>query len=423
MFFPLCKRLFSIMYKNWMRISLLNFAIAASMGAVLRFAFVREISWLNFRHFLHGHSHLAMLGWIFQALFILLLYNFLPREKQTTRRYKAIFWLSQTSVMGMLFTFPFMGYAPWSIFFSTCHILVSYAFTYRFWKDLPATSPSVTFVKTALVFMLLSTVALWAMGPVIAMGMKGSALYYATVQFYLHFQFNGWFTFAVIGLFLKYLEDQKIALPAVQLRWFYRLLVLSSLLTYALVIAWSTPLKLIFWTNSLGVLLQLGAGLILIKLLWPLRQTLKAQLPFWSRTLLLISAACFLLKILMQSAIAIPAMATIGFTIHNYVIGFIHLILLGVITLFILGMSTFQQLIHLHKPVSRWGLGLLLLGFLGSEFILYLQGTLLWSRLGFFPYYYEILFAVSALMPIGVILLVLSQGIGAHIMETTNKGD
>jgi len=175
----------SSLRKTWFNIVLGNFLVAAIMGAMLRYAFVAEISWLKFRYFLHGHSHLAMLGWVYQALFILLLYNFLPPESRKKRKYAYLFWATQLSVIGMAIAFPIQGYATASIIFSTLHILLSYFFAYYFLRDIPRDSsqPSIAywFIRASIFFMILSTVALWAMGPILAFGQKGSAWYYMAV--------------------------------------------------------------------------------------------------------------------------------------------------------------------------------------------------------------------------------------------------
>ena len=199
------------MPKVWFRIALANFFIAAVMGVVLRYAFVEEISWLKFRYFLHGHSHVAMLGWVYLALYALLMGAFLSEEQQRSTFYRNVFLASQVAVIGMLISFPIQGYAPWPIAFSTLHGLASYFFAWRFWRDIRGQSglPAL-FVKAALLFMLFSTLALWAMPPIMLLGLQQKAIYYMTVQFYLHFQFNGWFAFAVLALFFQLLESRHI---------------------------------------------------------------------------------------------------------------------------------------------------------------------------------------------------------------------
>ena len=45
--------------------------------------------------------------------------SFLAKEKQETKKYRYLFFLIQIAVLGMLFSFPFQGYAAVSITFST----------------------------------------------------------------------------------------------------------------------------------------------------------------------------------------------------------------------------------------------------------------------------------------------------------------
>ena len=50
-------------------------------------------------------------------------------------------------------------------------------------------------------------------------------------------------------------------------------------------------------------------------------------------------------------------------------------------------------------------LGGFIVGFILSEVVLFLQGTMFWGAMGFMPYYYELLFGVSALLPIGLFFI------------------
>ena len=329
------------MKKVWVRTALLFFFIAACIGALLRWAFVAELEWMEFRYFLHAHSHLAMLGWVFLMLYTFLIHSFLDKNQQDKKIYKILFRLFFVSCVGMLIAFPIQGYGFWSISFSTLHIILSYIFIWFFWRDLKTKqnsgSTAVWFIKSSLVFLIISTLALWAMAPMMASDLRGSALYYATVQFYLHFQFNGWFLFAVLGLFFKILEQHEIELPKKTLNTFYYFLVISCFLTFALAVAWSNPLPVIFWINSTGVAFQLFALLWFLIFIKKVHARIKPIFIKQVRLLIGIAFACFILKILMQSAVIIPSMATVSYTIRNFVIGFIHLILLGVISHFIFG--------------------------------------------------------------------------------------
>ena len=142
---------------TWLRIALLNFLIAAIMGASMRYAFVEELRWMDYRNIMHGHSHVAMLGWIYMALYALLIHYFLPKEKQDSNFYKKLFWFTEMTVVGMAVAFPLQGYAGFSIVFSSLHIIASYLFIWRFLKDARALNKrnySFRFVQLALWFMV-----------------------------------------------------------------------------------------------------------------------------------------------------------------------------------------------------------------------------------------------------------------------------
>jgi len=396
--------------RRWLIIALVNFLCAALLGTLLRFAFVEEIRWIQYKNVLHAHSHVAMLGWVFLALYALLIHGYGTPAIQRSGFYRTLFWVIQISVIGMLVSFPIQGYGPISITFSTLHVLCAYLFVYRFWRDLSDhRDVGGRFVRTALIFMVVSTCGLMCIGPMMAMGLRGSAVFYMAVQFYLHFQFNGWFLFAILGIFFGFLEANGISLPSVSLRRFYILLVVSCILTYALAVAWSQPYLSIFLLNSAGVVVQLMALLIFLTLIWPRRREILGLFARIPRLFISLACIAFIAKIVMQSVLVFPSIARAGYTIRNYVIGFMHLILLGVVTAFILAYSLQQKQLQSEGRLAKVGLWLILVGFTASEALLFLQGTLFWAAMGFLPAYYVSLFCVSALIPLGVLCFLLSQ--------------
>ncbi len=54
--------------------------------------------------------------------------------------------------------------------------------------------------------MVLSTLGVWSMAPLLANGLSGTEWYYWSIQFFLHFQFNGWFWFAALALWSRWAE-------------------------------------------------------------------------------------------------------------------------------------------------------------------------------------------------------------------------
>ncbi|MBT8228882.1 MAG: hypothetical protein KJO50_01385 [Bacteroidia bacterium] len=389
---------------NWTRAALISFIISALFGVIMRWAFVADLpDWVVFKNMRHTHSHVAMLGWLYSGLYIFIVHTF----KLNTHKYGSLFWWTQLSVLGMLVSFPLQGYGAVSITFSSFHIILSYVFILFVFQDLKKNKgseqkPSVTFLKTSLIFLFISTIGAWSLGPILLSSAGKSSLYYGAIQFFLHFQFNGWFIFAMIAIFLQLMHDKGVILPGKNIDRFYFLLSISCILTFALAVTWSTPDKFIFWINSLGVIIQLCALLYLLKIIIPVKKPIKLKLNAFSFFLLGLAFLGLVLKIVVQTSVAVPYIATISYTMRNFVIGFIHLLMLGSISLFLFGMIN-ESMVKTNKKI-KVGINILLAGFILSELLLFIQGVMLWMTKGFIPYYYEILLFASILMPLGVII-------------------
>ena len=386
--------------------AVVSFLLAVILGLVLRSAFILELpEWIQFRHVLHAHSHVAMLGWIYSAFFVLIVYWFnLPGKS-----YKWLFWITQVSILGMLITFCLQGYGVFSIIFNSLHIILSYIFTYKVFQDLKRApkSPSLLLLKCGFFFLLISTLSPWALGIIMNTPLRGSPIYYGTIQFYLHFQFNGWMFFTALAVFFKFLESKNFSISNAVFKKFYWLLIVSCVLTFALSISWSTPYKVIFWTNSLGVILQIVALYYLYEIFKALQNEIKSHVGKWSYRLFLIAFWSFCLKIIVQGLVAIPDLAIISYTIRNFVVGFIHLVMLGVLSLFIFGIYSEQNNRICPRNAIK-GFRLFIFGFLATEFLLFFQGFLLWIQKGFIPYYHHLITGMSVFMFIGVAFYLLS---------------
>nr|AWJ66313.1 hypothetical protein [uncultured bacterium] len=383
----------------WIKSALLYFFVAALLGALLRFAFVFELpEWIQYKNIQHAHSHVAMMGWLTAAFYAFSCWFF----KLDRPIYRTIFWASQATVLGMLISFPIQGYAFFSIFFSTAFMIVIYFFIYAVLKDLRQKPKekdllSTRFLKTALFFLGLSTLGLWTMGPIMASSLRGTAYYYGAVQFFLHFQFNGWFVFVLLGILFKVFEANGIPFNRKMGDRFYLFLFISCFLTFALAIAWSTPSLFLFLINSIGVLFQTIALIYFLMILKDVSKAAKKQFTNWHFFLWGIAFFCLTFKMFIQNMVAIPYLATISYTIHNFVIGFIHLLMLGALSTFLLGLMT-----YLKWEVNKWGVRIFLMGLVLTEVLLFGQGLLIWAGLGFIPNYHLVLALASLLLPVGV---------------------
>ena len=391
--------------RSWFLLALMFFACAASIGAMLRLIYVVDIPWLIFKNWLHGHSHVAMLGWVFPALLIVL---FGQDDRRFPRGFAVWMTLSQALVAGMLTSFPVQGYGEISIACSVMQMIVSYVLIGLAWhhtRHWPQRG-SRLLVRLAFIMQLVSTLGIWAMGPIMTSGLAGTEWYYWSIQWFLHFQFNGWFWFAAMAIGSRWAERHGVQ---VRLDVFTTMLwALSALLTFALAIAWSERNPPVFAVNSLGVLLQCWAAWRTLMAMRMARVQAHVKTTRWMRIMIGVMLVAMASKIAVQSAVAIPAVATMGFTIRNYVIGFIHLNTLGAISSLLFAHALMQGWLDEQRKVVRLGLTLFIMGFAGSELLLFGQGTLFWAGLGMLPGYYWMLFGVSALLPVGVITLLMA---------------
>lgn len=388
------------MPKKFVATCLINFLIAALLGLVLRYAFVGSLPF-NYRFLTHAHSHIAMLGWVYLMLFTFYRYFFVPEKK---RFYNRLFWVTQFAVIGMLFSFPFQGYAPFSITFSTLHILCSYVFVYKLWKDIQTENKLVKkLVKWSLAFMALSTLGVWCLGPAVGLMGKASAFYQIAIQFFLHFQFNGWFLFAIIAI-LFYLLQVK---SSKQTTVFLRLLIGATFCTLALPIHWFAPHPLLFYSNVIGSLLQVFALIYFIKIVkLPLNKILSKHQKI-IKILYRFALSCFILKMALQTVTVIPEFSESLFNHKNFIIGFIHLLMLGVVSGFLLAFLLFSKTIKI-TTLLYFGVGCFLAGFLLTEVLLTYQGGLYYFGRGLMPHYYLLLFMSSVLLPLGIVLILLT---------------
>ena len=171
--------------KNHSTIALGYFLIIAFLGLLLRLFHVVDIP-IDFKHIVHGHSHIALLGWIYTAL-TTLIYKLFLSEKLVDKKYKIIFWSTQITIIGMLFTFPFIGYALFSIIFSSLFIIATYFFVWLFLKYTSSEQKqtnSYKIIRAALWFMVLSSLGPWALGIIMNTLGSSSPLYRNAIYFY-----------------------------------------------------------------------------------------------------------------------------------------------------------------------------------------------------------------------------------------------
>ena len=388
----------------WVRWALGFFLTASILGLIMRAFHVVEIPVLEYRHILHAHSHIALLGWGFMMLMGSMIFS-LEEAGQVVSKYGKLFIGLLISLIGMLLSFPVQGYGAVSISFSTLFVLISYVFIFKLWLTISQKelTPALRLIRWSLIGYLISTLGLWTLGPVSAIYGRMHELYLMTIQWFLHFQLNGWFVLGTVGLFIFFTEKRGIQIFFSSIM--EKILLASVLLTYALVITWAEPTPVFFWVNSLAVSLQALAYWVVFS---KISQGFKAlSIPPFAKKLIWIGLASLLAKAFLQLLLVLPEVAVISYTIRMYVIGFLHLVLLGAMTFGLVGISMAESKIP-NSLLSRSGWILVLSGFLGTELLLFGQGTLVWLQWGYLSWYHLGLFAFSVLFPVGLALAFVS---------------
>jgi len=380
------------------KVALFYLLIAAILGVLLRLFPFSDFN-ANFRFIVHTHSHIALLGWAYIALTTILYKIGIPNEKKEA--YNVLFWSSQTTIIGMLFSFPFVGYALYSILFSTLFILCTYWFYYFFRKhnNLDKKALSYKFITTSLLFLIVSSLGLWLLGVIMNTVGNGSHWYKNAIYFYLHFQYNGWFLFCLIGLLFYIVEKQEINFPITIARRFYQLFTISCILTLFLCFLWIKPKLLIFIVAGFGAVLQCISFLLFYKSIKKTAHTLKKWFGHFNFKVLQFILGMFFIKILLQLFSALPYFAEITYAYIDFVIGYLHLVFLGIITPTILIFLKYLQILLVPKIWIK----LYLIGFVVSEMLLFYKGITIWQQKEYLENYAVYLLFISSLLPISIL--------------------
>jgi len=386
----------------YLKTALLLFFLSAFYGWLMRLNALVDIPYFSYAKVLQAHSHVTFLGWGYVTVTVLFNYNFLPKTIAFSKKYKAVFTVQLVSITLMLLSFPLQGYKVFSIVLLSVFALSSYVYFYFFYKDYKqhkAIRVVDLFIKVSIFYYLLAMCAIWAVGAIVATQGKGE-LYHNTIYFYLHFLYNGFFIFALFGLFFQYLKQHKNIVFSNKAIRFFWLLNLACMPSYLLSLVKMDT----FWITSIGFVaaaLQVFALFYFIQIL----QEVKSVFKGWTKSLLLVVLVSFSLKISLQFGSAFPFVSHKLPQLKSYfVIGYIHLVTLGIISTMLLVFLVLYNFLNLKKTSVQ----LFLLGVISTEILFFLQGFLLEFFQYMIPYYSLILFGFSTVLLTGILLLFLN---------------
>lgn len=393
---------------GWFRVAVFNLMLVAFIGVMLRYKIAYALPFVHQKHLLHAHSHFAFTGWVTQILMALLVSRLYDDQQDAFKKYAPVLYGNLIAAYGMLFTFPFQGYGLYSIGFSTLSIFTAYAFAIIYWRNINRVrqkSPGDPWFKAALFFNVVSSAGAFALAIMMATKTAHPDRYLASSYFFLHFQYNGWFFFACMGLLIHKLHTWNITLRRHKtIFWLFNLACVPA---YFLSALW-LPIPL--WAYMLviiAVVFQLSGFLMILSALKKCVKQLNPLIVPLGRWLLGLSGIALTIKLLLQSGSIIPDLSKLAFGFRSIVIGYLHLVLLGVITLFILGYVVINQYLHINKAAVT-GIAVFVAGIFFNELILLVQGTAAISYISV-PYTNEMLFGAAILLFAGLLVLNISQ--------------
>lgn len=376
-------------------IALLYFFIASSLGIILRIFPIADVD-ATYKFILHTHSHIALLGWVYIALVTLIYHLFIKQEFK--KKYNLIFLCTQITIVGMLISFPITGYALYSIIFSTLFLICSYWFYYFFKKynNCNTKSHSYKLINTSLLFMIVSSLGPWALGIIMNTLGSTSHWYKNAIYFYLHFQYNGWFLFCLLGFFFYALEKENLTISRKKYSSLYVMLVISCCLTLFLSFLWMNPSKIIFVLATVGAIFQIFVVLKLHKIMNSLKIR-KVFSPLLVNILKFVYCL-FIVKVILQLLTSSNYFSELTTQIVDFVIGYLHLTFLGIVSL-----SLFVFLVHFKLlTLSKFWLKIYVVGFITSELLIFYKGFCTWKQLPILNNYFLFLVIFSSLIPISI---------------------
>lgn len=392
--------------KTHSKVALGYFLIIALLGVFLRLFSIIPVDF-NYKFIVHAHSHVALLGWLYSG-FMLLIYSVFLQKTDVTKQYIRLFWLTQVTILGMLFTFPFTGYALFSITFSTLFLIASYYFSYLVFKHTPhelKKRNSYKCIRISLWYMIISSIGPWALGAIMNTLGSSSSWYKNAIYFYLHFQYNGWFILAIIGVLFNLLEQRGINITKKVFNRFFKLFNVGVVLTFAISILWMKLHTTVNIIAGIGGLIQLIAIVMLLTYFRSKNIINNNAITPITKFVFRLVLVFFLIKLVLQLVGTLPNIAEITSQNIDFVIGYLHWIFLGVVSLSLLGLLNVFNYIKLTKATIIF----FVCGFLFIETLLFYRGFSAWMNLSLITNFDYYLFLASCLLLLAILFILMLQ--------------
>ena len=389
----------------WLKISFINLLFVAILGLLMRYKIGFEFPFLNQKNLQQAHSHFAFAGWISHTIMVLMLVFLANKKPKSTnvlwKKYNIVLSANLLCAYVMLIAFIIQGFALITIVFSTLSIIVACVFAYLYFQDLkpvPKDDLAKNWFKGALFFNIISSLGNFALAYMMITKNIHQKEYLVSVYYYLHFQYNGWFFFACIGLLVGLLE-LRASENAFYERFFY-LFFAACIPAYFLSTLWLDLPIWIYLLTVFAAIIQVYAWFKFLAIIIKTKAKIINNYPTFLRNIILLAGFALTIKLFLQLGSTIPALSQLAFGFRPIVIAYLHLILLAVISLFLLVYIFATNLIPMNNGLKK-GLIIFTIGVFLNEIILAVQGIAGFSYTGI-PYVNELLFGAAIVLVIGV---------------------
>ncbi len=387
-------------YKNWILLIVANLFLVALLGVLMRYKIAFSLPFLEQKHLQHAHSHFAFTAWISQALYLMLIHFLEQHIRIDVKKYNRILIVNTILSLLMMISFIFKGYHVTSNTFSFLIILNSLYFTWHFVKDSKQFNDCRIEKKwfyAGLFFNIISTFGTFYLAYMMINKVYHQESQLASVYFYLHFQYNGWFVFTCLGL-MFYQLNRFIKIRSGNV--LFTLFFISTFPNYFLSILWLKIPTALYVLVILSALTQLIVWVILSKQVYHKRSILSSIQIKFIKPILAVLYCSFSLKLILQLLSTIPVISHLAYSLRPIVIAYLHLVLLVIISLFIL----FYFSKYILNKGNIIAVFYFMIAVLINELLLGVQGFA-----GIFtisiPYIHYYLFAISLVILISIYFL------------------
>ena len=358
---------------RWFKLGLISLAIVALYGMIMRYKIAFNLPIFDQKNLLHAHSHFAFSGWVTHALYCGMMLILSPHlTAQSMKKYKWLTAFNLIVALGMLIGFTIQGYKPLSISFSTLSIVIAICFAYAFLRDARKISWDYRPKRWAIAGLLLNVLS--SIGPfylayIMMTKMVNTKFYLASVYYYLHFQYSGWFFFGSMAIIIYFLPK---SFP--DLTKYFRLFAWTIIPTFFLSTLWLDLPDWLYILTLIATMIQLYAW---VAMLWKVKPFFTHMMNDvrrkWLKLFFVIAVLALTLKFILQAISVIPSLSQLVFGFRPIVIAYLHLVLLGVYSLFFVSLFFANGYVPMSR-MAKFSAYVFLIGIALNESLLAVQG-------------------------------------------------